>query len=127
MQAEGAIEGDASLYEVPSPYATQYVFSRFDGAERSGPLPAGGRLEALVGEEQARSAAASEASRLLSVAERKAERLLSEARQEARRIGEAARAARASWEVLAARRGSMTTDEDDTRSPRGFVARCSLG
>ena len=44
----------------------------------------------------ARSAAASEASRLLSVAERKAERLLSEARQEARRIGEAARAARAS-------------------------------
>ena len=32
--AEGAIEGSAAMYEVPSPYETRFAFSRFDAAER---------------------------------------------------------------------------------------------
>ena len=31
--AEGAIEGSAAMYEVPSPYETRFAFSRFDAAE----------------------------------------------------------------------------------------------
>ena len=31
--AEGAIEGVASMYEMPSPFATRFAFSRFDAAE----------------------------------------------------------------------------------------------
>ena len=27
--AEGAIEGDAAMYEVPSPFSTAFTFSRF--------------------------------------------------------------------------------------------------
>ena len=41
-QAEGAIEGTASQYEVVSPYATPFTFSRFGAAVRA--LP---RLKAL--------------------------------------------------------------------------------
>jgi len=33
-QAEGAIEGSAALYELPSPYATGFAFSRFDAEEQ---------------------------------------------------------------------------------------------
>ena len=32
--AEGAIEGSAALYELPSPYATGFAFSRFDAEEQ---------------------------------------------------------------------------------------------
>ena len=32
--AEGAIEGSAAMYEVPSPYETRFAFSRFDADER---------------------------------------------------------------------------------------------
>ena len=35
--AEGAIEGTASQYEVASPYATSFVFSRFGAAAIAGP------------------------------------------------------------------------------------------
>ena len=35
--AEGAIEGTASQYEVASPYATSFVFSRFGAAPIAGP------------------------------------------------------------------------------------------
>ena len=31
--AEGAIEGAAAMYELPSPYATGFAFSRFDAVE----------------------------------------------------------------------------------------------
>ena len=31
--AEGAIEGVASMYEMPSPFETRFAFSRFDAAE----------------------------------------------------------------------------------------------
>ena len=34
LQAEGAIEGEADMYEVASPYETTFAFSRFDAAER---------------------------------------------------------------------------------------------
>ena len=77
------------MYEVPSPYATRYAFSRFDGDELRGPLPAGA-LEDQV--DVASSPAVSEATQLLYLAERQAERLLSEARREARRIAEVAHA-----------------------------------
>ena len=30
--AEGAIEGDATMYEVAAPHETRFAFSRFDGA-----------------------------------------------------------------------------------------------
>ena len=41
--AEGAIEGSAAMYEVPSLYETRFVFSRFDAAERLSPaLETGG-------------------------------------------------------------------------------------
>ena len=33
-QAEGAIEGSAAMYELPSPYATGFAFSRFDAEEQ---------------------------------------------------------------------------------------------
>ena len=69
------------MYEVPSPYATRYAFSRFDGDELRGPLPAGA-LEDQV--DVGSSPAVSEATQLLYLAERQAERLLSEARREAR-------------------------------------------
>ena len=32
--AEGAIEGSASMYEVPTAHSTRFAFSRFDGKER---------------------------------------------------------------------------------------------
>ena len=32
--AEGAIEGEAAMYEVAAPHATKFAFSRFDGAQR---------------------------------------------------------------------------------------------
>ena len=38
--AEGAIEGTAGMYEVASPFATAFAFSRFGGAELV--RPAGG-------------------------------------------------------------------------------------
>ena len=53
--AEGAIEGSAALYEVPSPHATQYTFSRFDGAEAAAPmdeLSAGGDASSSDGPEE---------------------------------------------------------------------------
>ena len=33
-QAEGAIEGRAAQYEMPSPHATNFAFSRFEGARQ---------------------------------------------------------------------------------------------
>ena len=36
-QAEGAIEGRAAQYEMPSPHATNFAFSRFEGAEAPAP------------------------------------------------------------------------------------------
>ena len=46
-QAEGAIEGTASQYEVVLPYATQFTFSRFGAAVRPLPrLKATGRVDA---------------------------------------------------------------------------------
>ena len=38
--AEGALDGDASMYEVPSPYATDFKFSRFDAEPLATPVPA---------------------------------------------------------------------------------------
>ena len=35
--AEGAIEGRAAQYEMPSPHATNFAFSRFEGAEAPAP------------------------------------------------------------------------------------------
>ena len=35
-QAEGAIEGRAAQYEMPSPHATNFAFSRFEGARQYG-------------------------------------------------------------------------------------------
>jgi len=37
-QAEGAIEGSAAMYEVRSPYATDFAFSRFEASEREAEL-----------------------------------------------------------------------------------------
>lgn len=37
-QAEGAIEGEASMYEVGSPFETRFKFSRFDASPRQSPL-----------------------------------------------------------------------------------------
>jgi len=37
LQAEGAIEGSAAMYEVASPYETRFLFSRFDAAEQLAP------------------------------------------------------------------------------------------
>ena len=39
LQAEGAIEGRADQYEVPSPYATDFAFSRFEGERRTAHPP----------------------------------------------------------------------------------------
>ena len=43
--AEGAIEGEAAMYEVPAAYATEFAFSRFEAAPREDSqqllLPAG--------------------------------------------------------------------------------------
>ena len=36
--AEGAIEGDAAVYEVPSAFATAFAFSRFDPAPEGPPI-----------------------------------------------------------------------------------------
>ena len=47
-QAEGAIEGEAAMYEVPNSHAVGFAFSRFDGAA----LPS-----ALAGEALAAGAA----------------------------------------------------------------------
>ena len=33
--AEGAIQGEAAMYEVLGPYATRFAFSRFDGEEQT--------------------------------------------------------------------------------------------
>ena len=37
-QAEGAIDGSAASYEVPSAYATEFAFSRFVSAPRAVPV-----------------------------------------------------------------------------------------
>ena len=37
LQAEGAIEGSAAMYEVASPYETRFLFSRFDATEQLAP------------------------------------------------------------------------------------------
>lgn len=39
-QAEGAVEGTANMYEMKSPFATEFAFSRFGAAELA--LPASG-------------------------------------------------------------------------------------
>ena len=47
--AEGAIDGEAESYEVAGPYATRFVFSRFDAPRLGPPLaapPAQGTLTA---------------------------------------------------------------------------------
>ena len=38
--AEGAIEGEAAMYEMPSPYSTQFAFSRFGEPEAAVAQPA---------------------------------------------------------------------------------------
>ena len=54
--AEGAIEGEARMYQVASPYATNFAFSRFDWfdeqeQEEAQPRLAGGRgQDASAGE-----------------------------------------------------------------------------
>ena len=47
--AEGAIEGTAGMYQVASPFATDFAFSRFSGAELV--LPAGGLSSLAAGAE----------------------------------------------------------------------------
>ncbi|EOD06734.1 hypothetical protein EMIHUDRAFT_372180, partial [Emiliania huxleyi CCMP1516] len=47
--AEGAIEGTAGMYEVASPFATAFAFSRFGGAELV--RPAGGLSSLAAGAE----------------------------------------------------------------------------
>ena len=38
MQAEGAIEGTAALYELLGPHRTDFAFSRFDHADLATPV-----------------------------------------------------------------------------------------
>lgn len=46
--AEGGIEGDAAVYEVPSAFATAFAFSRFDPAPEGPPIADDG-LEGMLG------------------------------------------------------------------------------